>query len=271
MRYEKYSGCGNDFIIVNNMDKKLSVDEVVPTIPYLCRRGMSIGADGFIMLEPSDEADFLWHFRNADGSVAEMCGNGARCAARFAFLHGIAGERLTIKTIAGIITAEIKTPPDVKVLLTPPKDMRLNEEYPLTDKYTVFSYINTGVPHTVFILDGNEDIEALDIVRWGRIVRFHPRFGAAGTNVNFIKKLDDDLLRIRTYERGVEGETLACGTGCAAAAVIANSIGLVKSPVKLLTSSGKILAVYLEDNGIYMQGEARRLSEGEILPEAGKY
>jgi diaminopimelate epimerase len=271
MRYEKFSGCGNDFIIVNNMDGLLSIDDIAPAIPNLCRRGMSIGADGFIMLERASDASFLWHFRNADGSVAEMCGNGARCAARFAFLNGIAGEKMTIKTIAGIITAEIKTEPDVLVLLTPPKDMRIDERFPLTDAHSVFSYVNTGVPHTVIVLDDAIDIEKFDIARYGRIIRFHPHFAPAGTNVNFIKKIGENEIRVRTYERGVEGETLACGTGSAAAAVIADAKGLAISPVKVLTTSGKFLTVYIEKDGVYMQGEARRLAAGEIFTEAKEY
>jgi diaminopimelate epimerase len=271
MKYEKFSGCGNDFIIVNNMDRALSIEAIEPKIPYLCRRGMSIGADGFIMLEPSDDADFMWHFRNADGSVAEMCGNGARCAARFAYLNAIAGKEMTIKTLAGIITAEIKEEPNVKVLLTAPRDMRIDEHVPLTDDYAEFSYINTGVPHTVIVPEEASDIEKIDLEHCGRAIRFHRHFAPAGTNVNFIKKIGDDTIRIRTYERGVEGETLACGTGSAAAAVIASAKGLAKSPVNMLTSSGKILTVYIEDGRIYMQGEARRLSKGELLPEAGSY
>ncbi|MDR2104787.1 MAG: diaminopimelate epimerase [Deferribacteraceae bacterium] len=268
MKYEKYSGAGNDFIIVDNMERKLSIEEIEPKIRCLCKRGMSIGADGFIILEPTDEATFLWRFYNSDGSIAEMCGNGARCAARFAFLNGIAGKVMTIKTIAGIITAEMQSPPDVKVLLTPPKDILIDEENPLTDKFKLFSFINTGVPHTVITLDESEDIEKLDIIHYGRKIRFHPRFEPAGANVNFIKKLSNDMIRVRTYERGVEGETLSCGTGCAASAIIANAKGLAASPVKVLTTSGKALTVHLEKSGVYMLGEARRLSAGEIFSDA---
>jgi diaminopimelate epimerase len=268
VKYEKFSGAGNDFIIVDNMDRSLSIDDIAPHIPNICRRGMSSGADGFIMLEPSEEADFRWHFRNADGSVAEMCGNGSRCAARFAYLNGLAGAKMTIKTLAGIITAEIKSPPDVKVLLTPPKDMREDAASRLTDIHAGYSFVNTGVPHTVIFAD---NIEEIDVARYGRQIRFHPAFAPAGTNVNFIKKLPDGRIKVRTYERGVEGETLACGTGTAAAAIIANGKGLAASPVRVLTSGGKTLTVYIEKDGVYMEGEARRLAKGELLEEAMLY
>ncbi len=264
LKYSKMTGSGNDFIIVDNMSRGLKIGDILPYIPKVCARGVSIGADGFIMLEPADGVDFMWHFYNSDGSVAEMCGNGSRCAARFAYLNGIAGKKMSFRTLAGVITAEIKEAPDVKVQMTAPHGLALDKKAP----FGTYSFLNTGVPHAVIFSD---DIENVNVHDTGRLVRYHDIFSPAGTNVDFISMTDKNTIRMRTYERGVEGETLACGTGAVASALIAIEKKLVTSPVTVVTSGGKNLLVYKEGGNVYLEGEARMLSTGVLLPESFNY
>lgn len=269
IKYNKMTGSGNDFIVVDNMDKCYKISDILPYIPSICARGVSIGADGFIMIEPTEGADFMWHFYNSDGSVAEMCGNGSRCAVRFAYLKGYTGKISRFKTIAGIISGEIKEGVNVKVQLTPYHSMVVDKKAPLTEKYNQYSFVNTGVPHVVLF---DDDIErADDINADGRKIRYHDEFAPSGANVNFISVVAQDTIRIRTYERGVEAETLACGTGCTAGALVAIEKGLVNSPVRMITTGKKDLTVYKENNKVFLEGEARLLSEGVILKEAMEY
>jgi diaminopimelate epimerase len=265
IEFEFYTGSGNDFIIINNFNGELNVDEIRPLIPKVCARGVSIGADGFIVLERSDEADFEWRLFNPDGSVPEMCGNGSRCAARYAYLNGIANKTMRFKTVAGIIRAEIKEGTNVKVELTKPSGMLLDKDFELAGKYNSYCFVNTGVPHVVLY---DDDLDNAEVGAIGRIVRFHNLFSPKGTNVNFAKVTGESSLRIRTYERGVEGETLACGTGATACAVVSCAKGLLRSPVKVTTSGGLDLTVYVESDAVFLEGEARRLSKGVIFEDA---
>lgn len=263
--FSKMSGSGNDFILINNFDGKMNGIDLVPFVQKVCTRSVSVGADGVILLEPSDKADFKWQFFNSDGSVAEMCGNGSRCAARFAFMNGIAGRTMTFETLAGIIHAEIKTDPDVKVQLTPAVGLLLDEQLPAEGRTFAISSVNTGVPHAVIF---DEDIEAFDIMKYGPAFRYHEHFKPKGTNVNITKVVAEDTLRVRTYERGVEGETLACGTGSVACAMISIAKNLCKSPVTIITSSGIRLKVYVENGENHLEGEARLVYTGTLTPEA---
>jgi len=220
-------------------------------------------------IEPSSKSDFSWRFFNADGSEAEMCGNGGRCAARFAVLKGIAGPRLSFETIAGTIRAEVAGT-EVKIQLPPPKDLSLNVTLDGDGKSLTLHSINTGVPHVVVFVDDVEHVPVRDL---GRMLRFHKRFQPAGTNVNFVSQKNPDMLHIRTYERGVEDETLACGTGSVAAALIAIAAGRAASPVRVATKSGEILKAYaLEANppfsDVYLEGGAKIIYSGEMTDEA---
>lgn len=231
----------------------------------------SVGADGMILIEESTAADFSWRFYNADGSLAEMCGNGARCAARYAFGNGIAGTRMCFETLAGIIEAEVLADSDdVRVRMTPPFDFRLGLRLRLGGSERDVSFVNTGVPHAVLFVDDGET----PIKEWGREVRFHDMFQPAGTNANFVRLLKDGRLQVRTYERGVEDETMACGTGAVAAALIATVLGKTRSPVRLVTSGGEPLTVLFalrkgpvaED--VFLQGPARIIYEGKLTAES---
>ncbi|BAT71861.1 diaminopimelate epimerase [Thermosulfidibacter takaii ABI70S6] len=261
MEFSKLSGSGNDFIIIDNMDLKIDADSFVKLVPKICRRAISVGADGVILIEPSDRADFKWRFFNSDGSEAEMCGNGGRCAARFACEKGIAPQSMVFETLAGLIRAEVQGRL-VKVQMTEPFGWVMDKR--LEDLGVTYCFVNTGVPHVVVFV---EDLESMDVVGLGRKIRFHSQFQPAGTNVNFVTVKDGKVF-IRTYERGVEGETFACGTGATAAALIGIKKGLVVSPVEVVTRSGEVLKIYEDNDKVFLEGLTRWIYDGVLSKEA---
>ncbi len=265
----KMSGSGNDFIIIDLRSPVLDGIRVKEFVQKACRRRISVGADGLILVERSDKADFKWRFFNADGSEAEMCGNGGRCVARFAALKGIAGPSLTFETLAGILSARVDGK-RVKLELTKPFGLKLDEPLVVEGKKGAVSFLNTGVPHAVIFLD---DLDGLDIVKTGRSIRHHSHFAPKGTNVDFVRVEKESLLSVRTYERGVEDETLACGTGVVASALIAAFKGMVKSPVSIKTRGGEVLFVHFEieggeTRGVFLEGDVCIIYEGEMWEEA---
>lgn len=270
--FYKMSGSGNDFIIVDNRNQTMAGTDLSSFAAKVCQRKMSAGADGFILIEDTDTVDFKWRFFNSDGSVAEMCGNGARCAARFAVLNGIAGTDMSFETDAGIIHARVSGDM-VKINMPDPAGLKTNYTLETQQGTIVVSSVNTGVPHVVIEVDNIEDIE---IVRLGSEIRFHQEFAPAGTNVNFVRVKKDGRVAIRTYERGVEDETMACGTGAIAAAVVIAQTAKIKSPVHVLTRSKEILKVYYQEQGglfsdIYLEGDARVIYQGRFFEDAWKY
>jgi diaminopimelate epimerase len=268
LQFLKMSASANDFIVIDNRDGK--TDRLFPDTPdfvrKVCRRRHSVGADGLILIEKSQNVDFAWRFYNADGSVAEMCGNGGRCAARFAYMKGIAGERMAFATLAGIMKAEVQTDGKVKLQLTAPQDLKLDYLIRLDDKELFVSSVDTGVPHTILLTD---HVERAPVEQLGRPIRRHKMF-PKGTNVDFVEVMDRENVRIRTYERGVEGETYACGTGAVAAGVVLNAKGLVGGTVNVWTQGGEVVKVYV-DGDVYLEGSARVVYEGTLLPEAVEY
>ncbi|MDY6987662.1 MAG: diaminopimelate epimerase [Thermodesulfobacteriota bacterium] len=265
----KMSGSGNDFIIVDNRDRVVGEEGLGPWIASVCRRRHSVGADGVILIERAEKADFKWRYFNADGGEVEMCGNGGRCAARFALLKGIAGPRLRFETMAGVIQAEV-TGERVKLEMPEPSAAQLDYPLEVEGETLTVSSITVGVPHVVTWV---EDLEAAPVVRLGRAIRYHEHYLPAGTNANFVQPLGDGTLAIRTYERGVEDETLACGTGSVASALIAASKGLVTSPGVLHTRGGELLRIYFEDQGhgfghVFLEGDAKVIYEGRLWKEA---
>jgi diaminopimelate epimerase len=270
--FSKMSGSGNDFIIIANLKQDLTVSDYPQLARQLCRRKLSVGADGLILLEPSNQADFKWRFYNSDGSRAEMCGNGARCAARFAYLNKIAGKQLSFETDAGIIAAEIKGE-QVKIRMTDPVELKIDQKIQLSKGVITASFIDTGVPHVVLEVD---DPNLTDVAGLGREIRYHDAFSPAGTNVNFVSSSENKGFFIRTYERGVEDETLACGTGCVAAALVLAEKRELSSPVDLITFSGGLLRVYFSRNHdgfdrIYLEGDARLVNSGHLHEDAWNY
>ena len=265
-------GSGNDFIIIDNRKKEFSIKNLKSFVTKICSRRFSVGADGVIFIEKSSRADFKWRFFNSDGSVAEMCGNGGRCAARYAFIKRIAGKSLSFETMAGLIRAEVKGA-RVKIQLTEPNGLKLGIKLKILGKEKELNFINTGVPHVVHFVENLEDCPVEEL---GSEIRYHKKFSPAGTNVNFVKHSRGNFLKIRTYERGVEGETLACGTGLVASALLSYALGKVRSPVSVQPRSGEELKIYFDKNekgfhNVYLAGEVRLVYEGVMTEEAWKY
>jgi diaminopimelate epimerase len=265
------SGSGNDFIIIDNRDDVVGVDDLPDFVRKVCRRKMSVGADGFILIEASDEADFRWRFYNSDGSRAEMCGNGARCATRFAFVNGIAGDAMSFETDAGIVHGQV-IGDRAKVKMPDPADLRLNFAIELKNGPEKVNSVNTGVPHVVIMKD---TVDNVDVFELGREIRYHEEFAPAGTNVNFICRLGQGELAIRTYERGVEDETLACGTGSIAGAIVAACTENLDSPINLRTRSGEYLTIHFNRvegviKDVYLEGDARIIYTGKLVEDAWK-
>ena len=264
----KMSGSGNDFLVIDGRDPSLIRDPSY-FARQVCRPKVSVGADGVLLLEKSEAADFMMRIFNADGSEAEMCGNGARCIARFAYLKGIARERMAFETVAGLVQAQIMGR-RVKVKMGKPKDLALNQRIRIGEEEFLLHRVNTGVPHVVSAV---KELKEASVVDLGRKIRFHEAFQPAGTNVNFIAVDDSHHVHIRTYERGVEDETLACGTGSVASALISAALGEVNSPVHLHTWGGETITVYFERRGwqfqdVFMEGGATVAYEGELWEEA---
>jgi diaminopimelate epimerase len=258
-------GGGNDFVLMDHRRQVIPEVEQSRFAQRVCAQRVGVGADGLILIEASDRADFRWRFFNADGSEAEMCGNGARCAARFAVLHNLAGPRLTFETLAGLISAEVLNH-QVQVTMVGIGDLGLNLSIPLESALLSGHFLRVGVPHVVVPV---ENLEEVPIRQWGREVRFHQMFEHAGTNVNFVRVKDPHALEVRTYERGVEDETLACGTGAVAAALISASLGKVTSPVAVHTRGGEILTVSFQIDGeeitqVFLKGDALVVYQGEL-------
>uniref|UniRef100_A0A7C2ZHN6 Diaminopimelate epimerase n=1 Tax=Hydrogenobacter sp. TaxID=2152829 RepID=A0A7C2ZHN6_9AQUI len=275
MEFAKLQGSGNDFIVIDNRDGK--VDKLIEKIGIsikdfvvgLCAFHTGIGADGLILIEDPEnkENHFKWRFFNSDGSVAEMCGNGSRCAVRFAYEKGMVGEEVRFETLAGIIRAWVlDSGRRVKVQLTKPfgyKDVALEVDGQRIEG----SFINTGVPHFVAVV---KNLDGLDVKKLGRAIRFHKEFEPKGTNVNFIEPIGERAIRIRTYERGVEAETLACGTGATASALVAYKKGLVKErPVEVYTKSGELLRIDFDQGleEVFLEGGVCKVFEGIFTEE----
>lgn len=271
--FYKMSGSGNDFIIIDNRAGVVPEELLDTIIVKACRRQMSIGADGLILIENSDNANFKWRFYNSDGSEADMCGNGARCTARFAVEMGIAQSPMTWETTVGVISAEVNGAV-AKVNMPKPHDIRYDYTVNVDGEVLPINSANTGVPHAVLFSQAIDDIE---IVALGRAIRCHNDYAPKGTNVNFAAKDGDNAIAVRTYERGVEDETLACGTGSIASALIASHKFNMTSPVAVRTRGGEILNVYFAEDGeggfkdVYLEGKVRIVYTGEFGPEAWEY
>ncbi|MDR2391058.1 MAG: diaminopimelate epimerase [Planctomycetota bacterium] len=265
IEFDKMEGAGNDFILVDNRTGTIPDRLKTRLVIDCCRQKFGIGADGMLFLERDDEFDFAWDFFNSDGSRAEMCGNAARCVARFANRIGAAGGVMTFRTLAGSIRAEL-APFGAKVGLTDADLPASEERLDVNGSEVELWAVNSGIPHAVVLV---EDLEAADVPGQGRAIRRHRRFAPAGTNVNFIARRGTSRLAIRTYERGVEDETLACGTGCVAASVAAGRFLGFSSPVTLETRGGGELTVHFtlagdKAIGVSLEGGARLVFSGAI-------
>jgi diaminopimelate epimerase len=273
IRFAKMSGAANDFVVIDNRGGAVA-NPTAEWVAKVCRPRYAVGADGLMLLGPSADADFTMRYFNADGSEAAMCGNGGRCIARFAVLVGAAAEGRDVKFVApsGVYTAQVQGD-RVRLELPGTGPAELGVKLPLAGGDRECDFINTGVPHAVCYTD---QVEKEDVRALGREIRRHARFAPAGTNVNFVQVAGPHELKVRTYERGVEDETLACGTGAAAAVLCAAQRGRVESPVLALTQSGLALKVEFARTpggfaGLAQSGEARLVYWGELSDEATRF
>lgn len=265
LKFSKMNGSGNDFVVFDNRDLKWNLSK--EQIAHLCHRQFGIGSDGMLIVEPPPAgADFRMRYYNADGGEADMCGNGARCFARYVqpFL-GAQAQEVKFQTGAGLIHARYHGS-EVSIELTSPQGLKLNEAVVLSSTSLAVHSVNTGVPHAVIFV---KDAESTPVFDWGKEIRYHPHFAPKGTNVNFVQLLGKNDIRVRTYERGVEGETLACGTGVTACAIISHLVHQIPTPIRIKVQSGDWLGVDFKKNGdqfseVRLQGPAEIVFQGEI-------
>lgn len=256
IRFTKMHGAGNDFIMVDDRNQTFPVDNR-EFIAQISSRRIGIGCDGILLIQPSDRADFRMRFINPDGGEQDMCGNGARCIARLAYDQGVVEKQMVIETGAGLVEAEILNDL-VRLVLTDPQDLQLDLACDL--EWTV-DFLNTGVPHAVAWV---ADPQAVDLPLIGRQVREHHLFAPNGTNANFARVEGDGSLSVRTYERGVEAETLACGTGATAVGLLAAQRGWVKLPVAVHCAGGFDLIIDSVHGKTTLMGGAEYVFQGEV-------
>lgn len=267
--FAKYEAAGNDFVIVDN--RRNLVTKPARAARAVCDRKWGVGADGALFLEKSKKADVRMRIFNPDGSEADMCGNGVRCLAHFAVHQGAAhvgatrrvDPTLTVETGAGFIHVSVRGNV-VKAKLTEPRGFRADVDVRVNGRSEKVQFLNTGVPHAVIVENA---LESADVAGRGRAVRYHEAFAPQGANVNFVRLGPGSHIEVRTYERGVEGETLACGTGSTASALVAAKLKGLRSPVSVKTAGGETLKVYFKETQgvfkeVYLEGPVRKVFEG---------
>jgi len=262
--FVKYAACGNDFILIDN--RHAAISHPIPAfLSSLCHRHFGIGADGVIFLEASSKADAKMRIFNSDGSEAEMCGNGLRCLISWISEQFLNQQKLQIETLPGIFKGYSMGNGQIAVQMMPPQTYAWDESIEYDGESVPIDYLDTGVPHVVRFV---EDSEAFALNAWGKFIRHHARWQPRGTNVTIGQRLDAKTFRIRTYERGVEGETLACGTGAAAFALAAARKYPIEGPLNIITRSMDTLTIDFKReklgsfNHITMIGPAIRTFSG---------
>jgi len=263
--FTKMNGAGNDFVMLDNRQGSLSLE--IPQIAALCDRHRGVGADGVLIVEPAQNgADFRMRYYNADGGEAEMCGNGARCFARFAQrVSGLAKPSISFETQAGVIGADFDGNL-VRIVMSEPHSHVPPQSLDVDGRQVEVDFINTGVPHAVAFVD---HVDTVNVFHDGAILRHHQAFFPKGTNANFVQVVRPGELIIRTYERGVEDETLACGTGVCAAALLHHLRTEAASPISVKVRGGDTLHVGFEktDGGfryVTLTGPADFVFDGTI-------
>ncbi len=260
MTFYKMVATGNDFVVMDGREMSLDPSHISDLAKDLCRRRLSVGADGLIVIDNGPPGyDFSWHFYNADGSRAEMCGNGARCAAYlFWLLEG--KKKVRFLTDAGPVEAEVMDDKTVSVLMGEPEGLRRD----IKVGSFLGHFVRVGVPHFVVFVD---DIDRVDVDGVGRFIRFSDEFSPDGTNVNFVKVSGDSAISVRTYERGVEGETLACGTGACASFYVSRALGFLSGDACDVTTKGGTLRIAIKNGLLHLRGGVKLVYEGKILEE----
>lgn len=263
IRFTKASGAGNDFVLVDGRTGGSLPADPPALARALCSRHFGVGADGLLLLMPSARADFRMDYYNADGSYGGMCGNGGRCISRFALDSGIAASPLTFEALDHIYEAAAEDRL-IRLRMKDPSGVRENPVPAALEEAETAWFVDTGAPHLVIF---TPDAGRVNLPERGRALRMHPAFSPDGANVNLVQALSASSIRMRTYERGVEAETLACGTGAVASAVAAWRGGLAAPPVRVLTTGGEDLNVdFRIDDGrvtaVTLTGSAHLLFEG---------
>lgn len=258
LKFWKIAATGNDFILMDNRDRILTGEEA-EIIKRICTRRKSVGADGVIFIEDSEKADYKIRYFNSDGYESTMCGNAGRASIFFTYYRGIAGRIQSIEVFDGIHSGTVyKNEIEFEIIVKgDPQEINIQT----TGKKQIFGYkIDTGVPHFVSF---DNNIDDLDIVKIGKEIRYHEKFRPEGVNVNFIE-ITDDLLKVRVYERGVEDETLSCGTGATACAVVANSVKQIDYPISL-SFPGGTLRIDRRDDRFFIIGEVNLIFKGKLF------
>lgn len=272
MLFTKMQGAGNDFIILDDRTGEIGAQNYSSLAASLCRRRLSLGADGMIIVvEPTDGGDYAMLFFNSDGTMGEMCGNGARCIARYGHDHGLSGDVQRIETTAGIVTGRRVSEDRYTVRLNDPSVIRLNEDIPLDGKTVRCSYVelgDPGIPHAVTELPGWSEMDRRSLGELGKKLRYHSAF-PKGANVTFYERVGPGHVRAITYERGVEDFTLACGTGAGSTAAVLRRLGLSEGDLILDFPGGRLEVSVSEDGDsirdIFLTGPAVTVAEGEIV------
>ena len=275
MQFWKMNGAGNDFIILNNIQEGLPAEAFPVLARTLCTPHRSLGADGFMVVEPAQgEGDFRMRFYNSDGSVGEMCGNGARCICRYGYETGLAGPTQRVETTAGLVIGERISQRAYRVRLNDPTTLSLHEELEAEGAVWPCAYVelgDPGLPHAVVPSPGLAGADPQALFRLGRALRNHPRF-PKGANVNFYEITGPDQVLEKTYERGVEDFTIACGTGTGSVVTVLTPLGQVSGRRVKVTLAGGVLTVDVERagdrvTGLYLTGPTTLVAKGEIFDE----
>lgn len=277
MKFWKMNGAGNDFIIVNNIEEKIPTERFSDMARILCERHLSIGADGFMAVEKTTDgvdADFKMLFFNADGSMGEMCGNGARCICRYGYENGLSGETQRVETTAGIVTGRRIDRRMYQIRLNDPTNLRLDEQIEIDGEVYNCSYVelgDPGIPHCVVHISGLRDFSEIKLKEIGRKLRNYEGY-PKGANVNFYEIIESDHIFERTYERGVEDFTYACGTGTGSLVSILTLKGEVSGKAVRVDVRGGTLLIDIDRNGdeirnIYLTGPTNVVAKGEITDE----
>ncbi|MBN2008039.1 diaminopimelate epimerase [candidate division KSB1 bacterium] len=259
--FTKLSATGNDFILFDN-HKNILVNENPAFFQRICQRRTGIGADGILILNAGLQSDFAMTYFNSDGSLGEMCGNGARASAHYAHHRGITASSHVIFDVLGVKYEADVDDNKVQLAMPPPKEIKLSPRIFSEPLFYRDGYANVGVPHYVLFTD---DVAAIDVNEIGRKYRYHEAMQPWGTNVNFVEKIDDNTLKIRTYERGVEEETQACGTGTISSVIVAMKHHMAVSPVHVHAPGGTLI-VECDDEfrTIYLSGQVEMIYDGEL-------
>lgn len=275
LRFEKFTGAGNDFVIINN-------PEFFPQselIQKVCDRHFGVGADGVILIDNSDQADFRVRYFNSDGSGDALCVNGARCAALFAYLKKLCDKKCSFEFLTEVFQAEVIDEQNVELFIHYSPLIQLDKVVNFLDRELITHFVDIKSKHLIIYWDyfssvyssiiNQNDFETFDIEYFGRLLRNHPAFLPDGVNVNFVKQIERDFIRVRTYERGVEAETLACGSGSIASSIIFYLTQKINPPVNVLSTSQKIFKINFKEKDnffseISIQGHAQKIFEGMI-------